>query len=600
MLNVSQNFHSSISTFPRTISATLEFGMVDVAAQSNCTPTSNSIAPVGGVAQVTDNLTQSRKYMSEEQNFLLLDGSFFVPPKPSDNVPSDSIGWWSAAISDANGNFASPYPELTLSFSAPFTSRGLTFVFSPLTGDYCNSLQIVTTDNNNTQTTYQVSPNSAYYVWLQQLTNIVSVVVTFYATNNPYRRVHLTEVIFGDQFIWTGSNLFELDVLEELDPLGNSAPPKEAHASIANNLNNFNLYLGNLQKKQQLKPSLTLLYPDGTSETVPMGTFYLYNWRNDNNYLSSTLYARDLLDLMDGTTFYAYAYSGSPITLYNLAVSVIQDFETQANLTVSYSIDTALQSISTSGVLPGMTHHDALMYIAQAAMGVVYMDRYNTLHIRQTVSGQPLNPMPYTEELTLNMQETYPKIAVQDPYNYFTINIYTSRVATSSSTIYSGSVTVNGQTSLWVTYTTPASASTCSASLTGGTLVSATYYTNAAYLTVNGSGSVAITLTGEVITSTSVQTVLNNAGTQPVNRVDLDNPLVTDGAMASNILNWYAAECGNTYLYEVESWMDPSLEPNDVILWDSQYYTAQKQAKIIRQEFRFSGTLSGTLNGKGG
>ena len=600
MLNVSQNFHNSISTFPRTISATLEFGMVDVAAQSNCTPTSNSIAPVGGVAQVTDNLTQSRKYMSEEQNFLLLDGSFFVPPKPSDNVPSDSIGWWSAAISDANGNFASPYPELTLSFSAPFTSLGLTFVFSPLTGDYCNSLQIVTTDNNNTQTTYQVSPNSAHYVWLQQLTNIVSVVVTFYATNNPYRRVHLAEVIFGDQFIWTGSNLFELDVLEELDPLGNSAPPKEAHASIANNLNNFNLYLGNLQKKQQLKPSLTLLYPDGTSETVPMGTFYLYNWRNDNNYLSSTLYARDLLDLMDGTTFYAYAYSGSPITLYNLAVSIIQDFETQANLTVSYSIDTALQSISTSGVLPAMTHHDALMYIAQAAMGVVYMDRYNTLHIRQTVSGQPLNPMPYTEELTLNMQETYPKIAVQDPYNYFTINIYTSRVATSSSTIYSGSVTVNGQTSLWVTYTTPASASTCSASITGGTLVSATYYTNAAYLTVSGSGSVAITLTGEVITSTSVQTVLNNAGTQPVNRVDLDNPLVTDGAMASNILNWYAAECGNTYLYEVESWMDPSLEPNDVILWDSQYYTAQKQAKIIRQEFRFSGTLSGTLNGKGG
>ncbi len=599
MLNVSQKFHDNISVFPRTIFATVEFGMVDVAAQSNCTPTTNAIGPVGGVAQVTDGNTQTRKYMSEEQNYLLLDGSFFTPPKPTDNVVSDQIGWWSAAVSDANGDFASPYPALTLTLSAPFTSLGLTFVFSPLTGDYCNSMQIVTTDNNNTQATYQVSPNSAHYVWLQQLTNIVSVEVIFLSTNNPYRRVHMSEVLFGNLFQWTSENIFELDILEELDPLGNSAPPKEAHASIANNLNNFNLYLGNLQKKQTLQPSLTLLYNDGTSETVPMGTFYLYNWRNDDNFLSSTLYARDLLDIMDGTTFYKYNYSGSPITLYNLAMAVIQDFETQANLSVSYSIDTALQNISTSGVLSAMTHHDALMYIAQAGMAVVYVDRYNTTHIRQTFSMQPLNPMPYSAELTLNMQETYPKIAVQDVYNYFTVNIYTSSLSGSNSTIYSGAVPVSGQISLWVTYTSPASASTCSANLSGGTLVSSSYYTNAAYLTISGTGSVTITITGEAITSTSVQSVLNNAGTQPVNEVDLDNPLVTDATMAANILNWYAAECQNTYLYEVESWGDPSMECGDCLAWDSQYYTNSKYAKLIRLEHRFSGVLSATINGKG-
>lgn len=600
MLNVTQNFHNSISTFPRTISATVEFDMVDVAAQTNCTPSANSNGPIGGVAQVTDGMTQTRKYMSEEQNFLLLDGSFYTPPKPSDNVATDSIGWWSAGISDSSGNFASPYPQLTLSFSAPFTSIGLTFVFSPLTGDYCKSLQIQTTDNHNNQTTYNISPTSGSYFWSQQLTNITQVVVTFYSTNQPYRRVHLAEVIFGEQFLWGGQNIFELDVLEELDPLGNSAPPKEAHTSVVSSLNNFNLYLGNLQKKQPLKPYLTLIYHNGTSETVPMGTFYLYNWRNDDNFLSSTLFARDLLDLMDGTTFYAYNYSGSPITLYNLAVAVIQDFQTQASLKINYAIDTALQNISTSGVLPAMTHHNALMYIAQAGMGVVYVDRYNTLRIRQTVSGQPLNPRPYSEELTLSMQETYPKIAVQDPYNFFTINIFSNSIAISASTIYSGSVLINSQTSLWVTYSTPASASTCSASITGGTLVSATYYTNAAYLTLSGSGNATITITGKAITSTSVQTALNNAGTQPTNAVNLNNPLVTTVAMASNILNWYAAECGNTYLYEVESWMDPSLEVGDVVLWDSQYYTGTKQAKIIRQEFRFSGTLSGSLNGKGG
>jgi hypothetical protein len=598
LLSVTQKFHNNISTFPRTISATVEFGMVDPNAQANCTPTANSVASIGSISQVTNGQTQTKKYMSEENNYLLLDGSFFTPPKPIDNVSTDEIGWWSEVISDESGKF-STYPQLTLSMSAPFTSIGLTFVFSPMTGDYCNSLQIQTTDSSNNTETYTVNPNTANYVWLQQLSGITEVVVTFNSTNNPYRRVHLTEVFFGDLFQWSSENLFELNILEELDPLGNSAPPKEAYASIANNLSNFNLYLGNLQKKQQLKPYLTLMYNDGTSETVPMGTFYLYNWRNDNNYLSSTLYARDLLDIMSGTTFYKYTYSGTAITLYDLAESVIQDFMAQSNLSFDYLIDSAFQNISTTGILSSMTHHDCLMYIAQAGMGVLYVDRYNTLHLKQSVSMQPLNSMPFSAGLTLAMQETYPKIAVQDPYNYFTINIYSTSIGSSSSAIYSGAVPVSGQTSLWITYSTPASASSCSATVSGGTLVSASYYTNAAYLTVNGSGNVTINITGDAISSNSVQSVLNKAGSQPVNEVDLDNPLVTTASMASNILNWYAAECQNIYLYETNSWMDFSLECGDLIDCDSQYYTGEKQAKIIRQEYTFAAGLFGSINGKG-
>ncbi|MDR3543918.1 MAG: hypothetical protein P4L69_23620, partial [Desulfosporosinus sp.] len=344
---------------------------------------------------------------------------------------------------------------------------------------------------------------------------------------------------------------------------------------------------------------LNLILPNGTIETVPMGTFYLYNWRNDSNYLSSTLYARDVLDLMDGTTFYTYTFNGDAITLYDMAVAVIADFQVQATLNVSYQIDDALLSISTTGVLSAMSHHDALMYIAQAGMSVLYVDRYNVLHIRQSQSQQPLNTMPFIEELSLSMQETYPAVAIQDPYNYFTLNIYTSTVADSPGTIYAGTVPVDGESSLWVKYTTSASASTCVASVTDGTLVCAAYYTDAAYLVLSGSGNATITITGNAVSSNSAQSVLNISGNQPTNEVDIDNPLITTAAMAANVLNWYATECGNVYLYEVESWLDPSLECGNVIYWDSQYATDTKQAKVIRQEFRFGGTLSGTLNGKG-
>ncbi|WP_152671391.1 hypothetical protein [Desulfosporosinus acididurans] len=574
--------------------------MVDVTAQGNCTASSNSVEAVGAVSQVADGMTQPvRKYMSEEQNYLRLDGSFFTPPKNTDLDTSDSIGWWSSMVSDASAKFPASRPQLTLTFSEPFTSPGLTFIFSPLTGDYCAEVHIVTTDDGNNVNSYFAFPDAPSYFWSQQLNNITQLDITFYSTNYPYRRVRVAEILFGEQFLWSGDNIFDLDVLEEFDPLVNSAPPKEARATVANNLNNFNIYFHNLQKKQVMKPYLTLYYDDGSFETVPLGTYYLYNWRNDQNFISSTLYARDLLDLLSGTIFYKYTYSGDPVSLYDLAISIIEDFKSQTRLNVEYVMDTALQSITTTGVLSALNHHDALMYVAQAGLAVLYVDRYNVMRITQSKSQAPLTPMPYTGELALDMQETYPKVAIQDPYNYFTINVYSNSLSTNTDTLYTGAVAVDGDLSIWVKYANPASSSSCSCSVEGATLLSVDYYTDSAYVTINGSENATITITGNSVSSSVLQSVLNISGSQPLNEVDLDNPLITSPAMAAAVLNWYASECGNVYLYEVESWMDPSMECGDVIFWDSQYATETKQAKIIRQEFRFDGTLSGTINGKG-
>jgi len=598
MLNVSPLFHSSITTFPRTISAQVEFDMIDVLAQGNCITTANSTANIGGVTQAVDGLTEIKNYMTEEPNYLLLDGSFFTPPKTTDNA-LDSVGWWSATISDVSGNFALPYPQLTLALTLPFNSLGLTFNFSDLSNNYCNSIQVITTDINSIQNIYAVPPTSGSYFWSQALVDIVNVSITFYSTNNPYRRVHMTEILFGDRFIWSGTNIFEVDLIEELDPLGNTATPKELSASIANNLNTFNIYENGLQKKQTLKYSLSLIYPTGLPETILMGTYYLYNWRNDNNFLSSTLYARDLLDIMTGTTFYSYNYVGTPISLYDLAVSIIQDFEAQSGIYFNYNVDLAFKNIYTDGVLPILSHHDALMLVAQAGMATMYVNRFNVFYIKQSISMVPINTMLYPYELTLNMQETYPKISTQDAFNYFTINVFNNIIADSPTTIYSNDLTINGTIAIWINYNNSASADTCLAVVTGGNLIAAQYYTNAAYLTINGSGIATIIITGNILTNTSVSKTVNNAGAQPINQINLNNPLVTDDAIATNILNWFVAECLNIYLYEVETWTDPSLEVGDLVTWDSQYYTGTKLAKIIRQEFRFSGTLAGSVNGKG-
>lgn len=397
------------------------------------------------------------------------------------------------------------------------------------------------------------------------------------------------------------TDLYEIVITEELDPLGNNAPPKEVQITMGGSTNEFSPYAMDLQSKQVITVSFSLALPSGTFESVPMGTFYLYNWHNDPDYLTTTLYARDLLDLMSGTE-YTGLWSPNGISLNDLAVAVIQDFEHQSGMTISYNIDPALGSIITRGLIPLMSHHDALMYIAQAGTAVIWMDRNNTLQIKQTIGNHPLNTMPYTGELPLTMQESYPKIAIQNVFNYFTANLSSYGESQSTSQVFSGTFPITGTATVWCEYQSPTNGSSVTATITGGTFVSGVFYSNGANITVSeGNGSVSIVLNGKEITSTMSQSAINNSTkTQPPNKVDLTgNPLLTTSPMVTNVLNWAAAECQGIYLYESESWMDPSLECGDVIYWDSQYSMAQEQAKIVRQEFRWNGALSGTINGKG-
>lgn len=394
------------------------------------------------------------------------------------------------------------------------------------------------------------------------------------------------------------SDIFEIVVTEELDPLGNNAPPKEAQISFANKPNGFSPYTNSLLNRQVITVTFTLLRSDGQQESVPMGTFYLYNSHFDADYQTTTLYARDLFDVMTGTTYSGF-WAVNGISLHDLAVDIIQDFQHQSGITVTYNLDPALTNIITRGLVPVLSHHDALMYVAQAGTAIMWMDRNNVLQIKQSVSNQPLNTMPYTGELTLAMQETYPKIGSQNPYNYFTANLSSYGESSGSEVIFSGTFPITGTATVQCVYTTPASGSSVTPTISGGTFVSGAFYTDLANITVSGgTGSVTITLIGTPVTSTTSQSSINNASSQPINSINLDNPLLTTASMVTNVLNWVAAQCQGIYLYESESWMNPAFECGDVIFWDSQYSTGTEQAKIIRQEFRFNGTLSGTINGK--
>jgi hypothetical protein len=79
----------------------------------------------------------------------------------------------------------------------------------------------------------------------------------------------------------------------------------------------------------------------------------------------------------------------------------------------------------------------------------------------------------------------------------------------------------------------------------------------------------------------------------------IDNPLVNSKDMADKIADWYFKETNYNMSYSVNWRQNPILECADVILIEDSF-GAEKQSRIIRQEFQYDGSLSGVTDSRGG
>ena len=101
----------------------IQYNQFDTTALSDAAETTTSNQTFGNLALLKDN-AEPEKYMTLENDFTVLDGSFSeLPDSPSDVV------FWSSKISDASGNFASN-PSMTIQFDTNHSSVGLTLHFS--------------------------------------------------------------------------------------------------------------------------------------------------------------------------------------------------------------------------------------------------------------------------------------------------------------------------------------------------------------------------------------------------------------------------------------------------------------------------------------
>jgi hypothetical protein len=380
---VTSSYQDAIYASSRQFKAKTIFEIIDVDAYSDDTVTVTAEEEFSKKAQITNLVRQmSAKYATFEDNYWLLDGSFSLPPKASES--GYEVGWWSDALSGVGGTF-SVSQVVTIDFMKNHSSAGISIIFDQATNEYASDFTIQAYNSvGGLIDSISVTGNTdALYIWDNGISNYRQIKITITKWKSANRRARITEVDFGIIMEYTGDEIIKLNVLEEVDTVSNKVSSNEVSLTLDNQNKDFNILNPTgiypyLQRKQKIYPYYGLAITDGSIEYIPMGIYYLTEWKSDEGTLTASFTARDILDLISQDEFPGASYTTKTLSY------IANDVLTTAGLASSeFNIDTALASITVTGTLDKANYRDTLQYIAMAGKAVVYADRYGVLQIKQ-------------------------------------------------------------------------------------------------------------------------------------------------------------------------------------------------------------------------
>lgn len=439
MYPVTQDFENEIFNVPRQILGRVTFDISPVNIENDIpTITTTSDFALADKNQLIDNIrTPSLYLITWETGRTILDGRFTFP---SDNeVERGQVGWVSAEITIPNSSFdlepsttlypsSSLFPsstvsqDVTLQFTGSYTSAGITVTFDPLLNEYASDFSIFGYDSGNALIFQQnvIGNTLSQYILQSPITNFNRLVIKIYKWCLPNRRARIVEIDPGVVLTYTDSELIRFSSTEEMDPLSSSIVIPEFQFTVSNLSGTFDILnptgiYSYLQLRQRINAELGLVIDETRTEWVPVGTYYLSEWKSDPGALTATFTGRSLLDLLDNATFGQL----SPQTGYSL-YDLIEDILLMASIT-SYQIDTALQAISTNGLIETVSCRQALQFASIAGRANVFVTRDNKVKVQVYNPSQAL-----VKGITLDEMFEEPQIEAGKPVYSVQVFYYTT------------------------------------------------------------------------------------------------------------------------------------------------------------------------------
>lgn len=570
----------------------ISFNIADPDALADATSEDNGAIYIANTEQIVSEVDKSIvPYGTLEENIWLLDGSRrFIP----DSEYGDT-GYIGNLLSGGDGGFdRSPVVNINFSEIHDPIIPGITITWGIAYNEYAEVFRVTAYNGSTVVADIRVENNTS-------VQSVVEIDIETYDRIRieilkwclPFHRARIAEVFVGVNKVYGKSDITKYSHEQDISPIGASTPTHKMSFAIDNrdniwDPNNPTGLSKYLMERQEMRVKYGLKLNDGTIEYIPAGVFYLSEWNAPQNGLEANFTARDLLEFMQ-ETYTKGEYNSDGVSLYDLTIAVL----TEANLPLNYDgtlkwiVSDSLKAITTVAPLPLKPISECLQYIAQAGCCIIFCDRSGVLHIEAISTA--LQDYALTEFNLLSR----PEISLQKPLSAVSTKVYNYYADETGKELFNGTITVDGTKEVVVTYSE--AAINASASVSGGELVSATYYTNTCHLRITGNGDVTVTVTGTLLKHSDSNYVLDADAEGETQTVD--NPLITSTAVATTMSDWVKNWLTYRKIVTMSGWRaDPRLDATDIISSKNKYGT--ESVRMTSVKYEYAGAFRGTGEGR--
>lgn len=379
----------------RYIKPMASFSLVDQTAKSDCIPSASDESRLSQIEQVTDDITEgSKKIVTFEQNMWLLDNSYELV----NTSTGLNTGWISDVLSNQDGNIDT---KLILTFSLSHATFGLSIFFDDKADSFPSKYTIRSYLNNELVAVIPIENDSYYTVIQEGLATYDRIEITFEKTSLPYRRVHVTEIIFGIIETFDENSIVDFNIVKEVPSTCDSIPIGQITLKFDNSNNRYDIInpkgaYSYLKYGMPLKVTLAIGTSPDDLEYFNCGTYYFYKAETEDNGMTAVFTCQDMLTYLERTQFTG---SGGTMAMANVIAEINSKIP---NLNWNNEITSDSFAAPTLG--EEITMRELLRQACEATRALCYVDNDEVIQVKRIQDGE------HIFDYTLDRVEEIPTI----------------------------------------------------------------------------------------------------------------------------------------------------------------------------------------------
>lgn len=562
----------------------VKFNIVDPETNPDLSSNSEEIfSDLDNIKEAT--IPQSKNYATLEKNFWLLNDS--QPIYGSEELEQTYV---SSYMSDKNCLF-SDKACITLTSSVYLTTLGLTMVFDSIDKNYAKKLKVkayrdstMIMDKDYTLSSYS---DRLIFADNEELVRWNKIEIYFIESSLPYRRIRVNQLLFGIMETYTDENLISAESKEKTTMINSELPTHTFKFTIDNmnklfNPDNPQGWYRYILQQQPISYEWGYQLDDGTIEWILGGKMLLTGSVEvgENQVSFSTTSLINYLTKV----YKKGVYNSSGRSLYDLAVDVLEDSNIDSS---QYNLWSGLKSIKTDAPLPKLEARQLLQIIATTGNCILFTNRENVINI------QPFNYVLNPDGMSYDFITSNPVVKVQSELHNTIIYInHYSKEDNVSELFKNESLEITGTKTIEIEYDL---ATDISATITGGTIVSANYYGRYAMLKITNTGenTISLKVSGKKINNS--QTIDSKQFNDDGENIEYKNDLITQMVESSKetklkdfIGNWY----NNRNIYSFENRGDIVKDTREIIPIETDFSNSLI-GYLVENNINYDGAWSG-------